>query len=290
MTVRIEAGVWDALGHRFRLWSSDPAIAAHLAALYAELEPAAAPHEAEYGIEVVTSADPRKAGFVVHADQRVSAPKQSLGRALAVLGSRINAAVVATPRRLPLLHAAAAARDGAAALLPASMESGKSTLVAGLVASGWSYLTDEAALVHGSELGLRGLLKPISLDAGSWQLFPDARPEVTAAALTGVDQHQWQVPPGALGLTPPSRSAHVGVVVFPRYREGAPTELQPLRRVEVLESLLHCTFGGPRSREAFIELAAVAEAVPGYRLTSGSLAECLEAVRSALEDSLAIGA
>src|SRR5437016_7532138 len=48
------------------------------------------------------------------------------------------------PEYAVMSHAGGVSRDGAACVLPAHMESGKTTLTAGLVRSGFSYLTDEA--------------------------------------------------------------------------------------------------------------------------------------------------
>jgi hypothetical protein len=53
------------------------------------------------------------------------------------------------------------------------MESGKTTLTAGLVRSGWSYLTDEAVAFDWDTGRSRPFPKPLSVDPGSQHLFPE---------------------------------------------------------------------------------------------------------------------
>src|SRR5262249_58546343 len=75
------------------------------------------------------------------------------------------------------IHAGGVALDGTAVALPAAMESGKSTLTAGLVRAGYAYLTDEAVMLDWETSAVIPFPKPISLDPGSWRLFPELAPD-----------------------------------------------------------------------------------------------------------------
>ena len=82
-------------------------------------------------------------------------------------------------------HAGGAVRDGVACVFPAHMESGKTTLTAGLVRSGWSYLTDEAVAFDWDTGEIEPFPKPLSLDPGSQHLFPELAPPPPPAATDG---------------------------------------------------------------------------------------------------------
>lgn len=63
-----------------------------------------------------------------------------------------------------VLHAAAIERDGQAVILPAPPGSGKSTLCAALVSTGWRLLSDELALISlAGELTVAPVCRPVSL-------------------------------------------------------------------------------------------------------------------------------
>jgi hypothetical protein len=108
------------------------------------------------------------------------------------------------------------------------MEAGKTTLVAGLVRAGFGYLTDEAGAIERETLLIQPYPKPLSLEPGSWPLFPELEPQADLAT-DEYKAYEWQVPtaairPGALGRSPgrrrrlpPPQSGHAR----PARRDGA---------------------------------------------------------------------
>ena len=56
------------------------------------------------------------------------------------------------------------------------MESGKTTLTTGLVRAGFCYLTDEAVSFDWETGVIEPFPKPLSIDPGSWFLFPELEP------------------------------------------------------------------------------------------------------------------
>jgi hypothetical protein len=172
-------------------------------------------------------------------------------------------------------HAGGVAWEGAGVLLPADPESGKSTLTAGLVRAGFDYLTDEAVAFRRGENMIEPYPKPLSLDPGSWHLFPELEPNADLAN-DDYKQLQWQVPPTAIRADAVGRPCPARYLVFPEYVEGAKTELVGLGRAEALVELAKNTFAfNERSRFALEELAGIVRQVDCYRLTAGDLDEAV---------------
>ncbi len=171
-------------------------------------------------------------------------------------------------------HAGGVSRGDVACVLPAHMESGKTTLTAGLVRTGSRYVTDEAVAFAASGV-IEPFAKPFSIDPGSQFLFPELEPPLPPNLPEpdpAVGAYQWHVPASMIradAVAPPSRAR---LVVFPKYDGDAETELRPLTRGEGLVELAKNTFEfRDRPRYALEILADVVRAAQCYRLTVGDL-------------------
>jgi len=76
-----------------------------------------------------------------------------------------------------IIHAAVVEKQGLAAILPAPPGSGKSTLTAGLVLSGWRLLSDELTLIDRRTGLLHALPRPVSLKNQSIDVIREFSPE-----------------------------------------------------------------------------------------------------------------
>ncbi len=190
----------------------------------------------------------------------------------------INRQVVAHSDHVVLIHAAAVELQGIGVLLPAPAESGKTTLAAGLVMSGFRYLTDEAAAIDPLTLQLLPYPKALSVDPGSWGVLAELRPQVDAT-LEPYLGSQWHVPPEAIrpdAVAPPCAPR---LVIAPRYEEGASTSLEPISGADGLGVLAGNAFNlGAHGARGLQVLAAVAGACRCYRLTVGDLDEACRLV------------
>lgn len=191
----------------------------------------------------------------------------------------VNRQVVqASSPRYHLFHAAAASYGSAGVLFPAAPDSGKTTLVTALVAAGLAYLTDEAAAVDPDSLRVHPFPKALSLDPGSWPLFPGLCPVVQPPAERYIG-HQWQVSPGSV------REGAVGIpcvpryVIAPTYRRGADTESRRLSTVEATVVLARNSFNlADAPRRALEVCAAVARSSACWTLTVGDLGRARDLV------------
>jgi hypothetical protein len=194
----------------------------------------------------------------------------------------VNQQVIAAEDRV-LVHAGAVAHGDRAVLLPAAMEAGKTTLVAGLLLRGYRYLSDEAAVIDPSTLQVLPYAKPLSVDPGSWPVLPGLRPQVLPDTVDYLAR-QWQVPIGAVPGGEVAAPSVARLLVFPTYRAGAATTVEPVRRAEALLAVLRQTFHLHRAGGDKLDtLARVVEGTACYRLVSGDLVQACDAVEDLLD-------
>jgi hypothetical protein len=176
------------------------------------------------------------------------------------------------------IHAGAASWRGRAVVLPAAPDSGKTTTVAALIEAGFSYLSDELALLH-LETGIaHPFPRPLLMEPGSVEVvrglqakLPDEY-ECFRARLYHVAPDDLR--PHAVGAPSP-----VSYVISPRYRMGSTTTLTPMTRAETLYVLGENSFNLDRVGSAGVStLRRIAEGAPGYRLEIGDLRSAVECV------------
>ena len=277
------AGPFMAFDQRFVIRCSDPALAGFLRELYAPMalmstvtEDAASP-DPTAAIYLVAAPTGNRDGYVSRDGVRIgSSPRRA--RVLGYLQWAINRQVIgcSADERL-ILHASAAEHDGMAVVIPAVMESGKTTLVTGLLDRGLGYLTDEAVAVS-EQLRVEGYRKPLSIDPGSFEVLAHHRPELPEN-LSGYLDDQWQIAAHQIG--PVVAESRLGLLVFPTYVRGAATSFERLSPASVVALAAPCTFGPegePIGLARLQRLASIAAQVPAYRLISGYLDEACTAV------------
>lgn len=270
-------GARDLLGYRVSITTPHPLLADLLTRCYGGFPPVDA---TDHRLEVVPEAEPAEGeapAWELLIDGSTCGRADDPGGLLSTLVGALNRSAADASHHV-LVHAGAVERNGVGVVLPAPMESGKTTLTAGLVRAGFGYLTDEAAAFDRATRTLVSYPKPLSLDRGSWPLFPELEPD-EAFPSDAYKAKQWQVPPeavraGALGAPCTAR-----FVVFPAYAEGAPTRLEALSRAEALVALARNTFRFDREgRPTFALLADVLRNAEAFRLPHGDLDAAVELV------------
>lgn len=274
---RHHTGNHDALGHHFGVRTNDDVVGRHLAKV---LAPLAATGDPQEWYDILVSGGRAQVwwrGEVMFDG--------ALGLLVPALHGHVNRSAVTATAGIAL-HAAAASRGGATVLLPAPAESGKSTLVAGLVLAGWSYFTDEVSAIDPATGSVRAYPKAISVDRGSWGVVPALEPHLDpATALLRGDQ--WQVPaenaPATSSLSPP-----VQLIAFPAYETDAETRLEPLTPAEAVVLLGANSFNLMTLGDAGLDqLAALAQGARCFRLPVGDLADAVELLHGAVANRAA---
>jgi hypothetical protein len=262
-----------AFGHTFRVETPVPALDAYLDHLFGDLQPVAEP---EHLYRIETMADGR---WVTRIDGATVEEPGDAARAVALLLWRVNRGAIEDTRDRVLLHAGGVVIDGAGVMLAGDMEVGKTTLVTGLLRSGADYLSDEAIGLTLEDDLLHGYAKALSLDPGSWPMFPEFEPDVPAD-VRPLLPHQWQVRAADLHGVETVRTAVPALVVLPRYREGSALEVRRLPASEALLRLSGCVFPTPLPRRRILErLARLLGIAPCYELQHGDLTDSVTAVR-----------
>ena len=263
-------GRFRALGHDFGVRVVNPVLGRYMDHLFSAF---AAPGDPQTWYSFVEQPGPGGVGtqyLVDFGEERlVTTFRPSI--ALGMLLWHVNQETVRRSSAFTLVHASAAERDGVAAVFPAPMESGKTTLVAGLVRAGLRYLTDEAVAIDPSRLVVLPFPKAMSVDPGSWDVLPDLRPSVDDAVHPFV-RAQWQVVADDIRPRAVAPPTPIRLVVCPRYVAGADTVLTPIPRAEALRLLADSTFVfAVNGRRNFETLARVVRGSDCYRLTIGDL-------------------
>ena len=275
----IRLGPYAALGWRFVVETRRGVLADQVERVLASLRASGSGAEHTY---VLLPPDGGSGELIVDGKRLVAS--QHEWTLYARLLWHLNVQVVQHTTDHVLLHASAASQGAQAVIMAAPMESGKTTLVAGLIQAGLDYLTDEATAINPETGTITPFPKALSIEVGSWDVLADLRPTVPSEA-THLQATQWQVDPrtirpralGAAGSRP-------HVVIFPRYAPRTPTRLEPVSPGRGLITLLQCTFELRRQRERDMRLlAAVVEEAACYELSMHDLPSAVSAVLLTLD-------
>lgn len=172
------------------------------------------------------------------------------------------------------LHASSLEVDGRALILPGNPGRGKSTLTAGLLARGWSYLCDEFALIEPDTLTIQPFPRALCMKEASF-------PVVDRLGLTIYRKTPYQkATKGRVGFLNPldiranvvGQPSRVRWVVFPEYIPGSTPTLEPMTRSQGAYELARQCFNFPAVEGFALQtLTAVARNADCYRLVSGDI-------------------
>ncbi|MBI1283121.1 MAG: HprK-related kinase A [Thiobacillus sp.] len=279
------AGVWLRTGpFSLKLKSRIPSVAESLAKLYGQFEVRSV-HEAfaDFHIAVNPPGNLRRwllpqAEFSFDGLQ----PFDPLPRdqAFPMLEWGLNWCVSTQAHQYLVIHAAVVEKNGLAAILPGPPGTGKSTLTAGLVLSGWRLLSDELTLIELKTGSIHPLPRPISLKNESIPLMRSFSPDAY------LNRASHDTAKGTVAyLRPPKESvrrqhepAQPGWIVFPKWVADGETELLPRSKQQTFQSL---------SQHAFNYTQFGVEA---FRVWSGLIqqADCYDFQYSRLQEAVTV--
>jgi hypothetical protein len=169
------------------------------------------------------------------------------------------------------LHAGAVARDGGALVLPAQMDSGKSSLTTALLRSGWDYLSDELGPIDPVTGRVYAFPKLISLDDASLGFFPGLADRLPDRGATPLPERF--VGPEDVGSQVAGPAA-ARWIVFPTSDWDGDARLTPVTSAESVERMAKNSFNLYRYGErGVILLSRVAAAAQAFELSGGTPSE-----------------
>lgn len=279
------AGVWLRTGpFSLKVQSRIPAVAEGLADLYGQFEVRSA-HETFADFHVAVNPPASLLGWVrpqaaFSFDGRQPFKPLPRNQAFPMLEWGLNWCVSTQAHHYLILHAAVVEKNGLAAILPAPPGSGKSTLTAGLVLSGWRLLSDELTLIERKTGSIHALPRPISLKNESIPLIRDFSPEAF------LNRPSRNTTLGTVAyLRPPKDSvrrqheaARPRWIIFPKWVADGEVALAPRSTQRTLKFLTRHAFN-------FNQLGT-----EGFRVCSGLMrqTDCLDLQYSRLDEAVAV--
>lgn len=184
-----------------------------------------------------------------------------------------------------LLHAGVLAEGDRAVVMPAVPGSGKSTLTAAMMLSGFRLLSDEFGVLRPETGELLPMLKPVALKNRSIDVIRD----FSAGARLGptfVGTRKGDVAhlaPDGGSVAARRRPARPALVLFPAYRAGAALSLTPQPPEQAFARLAFNSFNyAVLGAVAFNAVADLAGCCPAYQLTYSRLDEAIGCIRELL--------
>ena len=255
-----------------------------VARLYAD-HPLAGPHSfADFHVELRRAAGVR--GWVkpqvefVFDGQRPFKPLP-LPQAFAMLEWGLNWCVAAHSHQYLIVHAASLEKGGRALVLPAPPGSGKSTLCAALMLSGWRLLSDELTLIDINTGLLHPLARPVNLKNESIDIIAQTFPE----AIFGPRVPDTQK--GCISHLKPTRQsidathlpARARWIVFPRYQRDACAALTPMGQARSFMAVAENAFNyGTLGVRGFQVVGDLIDSTQSMSMVFGHLDQALEMI------------
>lgn len=186
------------------------------------------------------------------------------------------------------LHAATLSFKGQGVVLVGSSGAGKSTLAAGLISRGWTYLSDEFALIDPDTFYLHPFPKALCIKAGSFDVIKSLHLPLWRR------RHYVKAFKGPVGYVRPQDFASnadptpcpIRCVIFTKYTEGEEPRLYPISPGRAGFSLaghaLNRNAFGPRAVSILSEVVRQAECLG---LVSGPIDETCNLVETLLSDA-----
>jgi hypothetical protein len=260
-------GAYRALSYCFDVRTTLPDVADLIADLLHDLRADSGPRVHRYELRREEHDRPYAAYVDGQLTRRVGTPLALVDELL----WHVNREAIVTPDPRIAIHASVAVWDRRGMMFPAPANSGKTTLVSALLTRGATYVTDEAALLDPSSPRIHPYPKPMWMAPAGVRavagLQSRLRPEYRS-----LSRVRAYVTPRALGTVAVEDPVGIDLIVFPTYREGGRSRLEPIGRAEAVVSLARNAFDLARfGRDGILALSALVERARCYRLELGDL-------------------
>lgn len=184
------------------------------------------------------------------------------------------------------IHAGVVGDGERCLMFPAAAGSGKTTLTAAMIHEGYEYLSDEVALLSLPEMTVEPMPMAMCVKSTGVDALLSRYPVLAELPehLRGDGKHVRYLRPPAGSIPGGEARRAVQAIVFPVYRPGGATELQPLSVTEALAAFLdECLMvSKPLDVPSVGSLLDWFVTTPCYRLNIGNTEESVQMVRGLL--------
>jgi hypothetical protein len=181
---------------------------------------------------------------------------------------------------MAVLHAAAVTRRDQCVLMPAVSGSGKSTLTAGLVSSGFGYVSDDLVVLTREPIKVRAIPACLGLKLGSWKVLDHLFPEISQLTVhqrtDGKEVKYLSLPQTA---TRPV-SCDAKAIVFPTWSSDSDLEFRRITSAEALARLTEAGYDLPKriDRDVVESLIRWISGLPCFELRYSRLEDAVQSV------------
>ena len=208
-----------------------------------------------------------------------------LSQSYAMLEWCLNWCITSHINSYLILHSAVLEREGHALILPAPPGSGKSTLCAALMLSGWRLLSDELTLVDLVSGDIIPLPRPVSLKNASIDVIAAFAPgaSFTRRTYDTVKGTICHLRPTAASIARSFEPAKAAWLVFPQWQADTPASLTPRPKARAfMEAATNAFNYSLLGTPGFETLASLIDRCDTYDFRYGHLEEAI-ALFNALE-------
>ena len=222
--------------------------------------------------------------YVTERDQSISPPmyslfvrndlhyrSQDLTEVIAHAVWDLHQLVPQRARDFLFLHAGAVARDGGTLLLPARMDSGKSSLVTGLLRAGWDYLSDELGAIDPVTGRTYPFPKLIGLDEATLGFFPGLADRLSDRGISLLPERFVRPEDAGASIASPAPARWI---VFPIADWDGDARLAPVTAASAVERMAESCFNLYRYGDrGVVLLSRTAAGAQAYELRGGTPSE-----------------
>jgi len=179
---------------------------------------------------------------------------------------------------LALLHAGACGSDSACVVFPAPSSSGKSTLAAVLMQSGFAFQADDSVGVSRRSFDIPPMPFGLAIREGSWSAVSARFPNFKALPVTNRFGRQVRfLAPASTGGPVPAAA-----LVFPLYDPDSSGSVTPLGTLDRLVHLKESGFWVEHTRESIQGFLDWIQSVPAYRIVYSDVEKVVSLFRKIL--------
>ena len=264
-----------------KIKSTIPAIARGLALLYADY-PVLEQDFADFHVTVEQPKSWRRyirPQVLFHSETVSPFLPLPYNQALPMLEWGMNWCISSSAHSYLIIHAAVLEKNGRAVILAAPPGSGKSTLCAALMVSGWRLLSDELTLIRLSDGLVEPVPRPVSLKNASINVITRYAPQARFSppvkdTVKGIVAH---MQPSTNSVERAQETARAAWICFPKYQADSETVFEKIAQAQAVMKTAENAFNyGLLGQQGFDALVKLVKTCNCYDIRYSVLDEAID--------------